>query len=46
MPVIPWSAGEVNLWMTAPAPEALTLQRAFTDGALTIVARGSKQDGR
>jgi hypothetical protein len=30
--------------MTAPSKEALTLQRPLPDGALRIVARGSKQD--
>jgi hypothetical protein len=31
--------------MTAPAVEALTLQRPLPDGVLSIVARGAKQDG-
>ena len=44
MPVILTTPEEVDFWMTAPAPEALTLQRPLPDDALTIVARGSKQD--
>lgn len=36
---------EVETWMTAPADEALKLQRPLPDGSLKIVARGSKQDG-
>jgi len=30
--------------MTAPATEALQLQRPLPDGALRVVARGAKQD--
>jgi hypothetical protein len=33
------------MWMTAPAPIALELQRPLGDEALIIVARGGKQDG-
>lgn len=36
---------EIDLWMTAPAKEALTLQRPLPDDVLRIVARGKKQDG-
>lgn len=36
---------EIELWMTAPANEALALQRPLPSGVLRIVARGQKQDG-
>ncbi len=45
MPVIQTTQEEVDLWMTAPAKDALTLQRPLPDDALRIVARGRKQDG-
>lgn len=45
MPVILTTAEEIETWLTAPTAEALKLQRALPDGALRIVARGSKQDG-
>jgi putative SOS response-associated peptidase YedK len=45
MPVILRDAAEIDLWMTAPLPEALQLQRPLPDGALKIVLRGEKQDG-
>src|SRR3984957_8892447 len=45
MPVILTTAQEIETWMTAPAKEALTLQRPLPDDALRIVARGQKQDG-
>jgi putative SOS response-associated peptidase YedK len=35
---------EVKTWMTAPADEALKLQRPLADGTLRIVARGVKED--
>ncbi len=44
MPVILASHDEVHPWLRAPAVEALTLQRPLPDGALTIVARGQRQD--
>ena len=44
MPVILTTPDEVETWMTAPAAEALKLQRALPDGALRIVARGVKED--
>ena len=45
MPVILTTAEEIELWMAAPAEEALRLQRPLANGALTIVARGHKKDG-
>jgi putative SOS response-associated peptidase YedK len=45
MPVILRSEAEIEAWMTAPADEALKLQRPLPDGVLTIVARGLKEDG-
>ena len=44
MPVILTSEGEIEKWMTAPADEALILQRPLSDGSLKIVARGAKKD--
>jgi putative SOS response-associated peptidase YedK len=44
MPVILTTAEERDVWLHAPAAEALGLQRPLPDGALQIVARGSKQD--
>jgi putative SOS response-associated peptidase YedK len=46
MPVILRTAEEMEIWMTAPAVEALQLQRPLPDGALRIVAQGTKEDGR
>jgi putative SOS response-associated peptidase YedK len=45
MPVILTTPDELEIWLTAPASEALELQRPLPDGALSIVARGEKQDG-
>lgn len=44
MPVILTPPDEVDTWMTAPAEEALNLQRPLSDGALRIVACGMKED--
>ena len=45
MPVILTTPEEIETWMTAPADEALKLQRPLPDGSLQIIARGSKTDG-
>ncbi|PIT03888.1 hypothetical protein TSA1_26270 [Bradyrhizobium nitroreducens] len=45
MPVILTEPEEIETWLTAPAEEALKLQRPLSDGILTIVARGKKEDG-
>jgi putative SOS response-associated peptidase YedK len=44
MPVILTTPEAIETWMTAPAEEALKLQRPLPDGALEIVARGAKKD--
>jgi putative SOS response-associated peptidase YedK len=44
MPVILTTPHEVDIWMMAPADEALELKRPLPDGALRIVARGVKED--
>jgi len=44
MPVILMTRDEIDLWMNAPAAEALKLHRPLPDGALMIVGRGTKQD--
>ena len=44
MPVILRTPAEIETWMTAPAEEALKLQRPLPDGALNIVARGESED--
>ena len=44
MPVILTTQDEVDLWTTAPAKDALTLQRPLPDDTLRIVARGQKED--
>jgi putative SOS response-associated peptidase YedK len=44
MPVILTTQDEIDTWMTAPANEALKLQRFLPDDALMIVARGERED--
>ena len=45
MPVILTQPEEIERWLTAPAEEALNLQRPLDDGVLKIVATGEKEDG-
>jgi putative SOS response-associated peptidase YedK len=45
MPVILRTPEEIDIWLNAPTPEALALQKHLPDGALNVVARGSKEDG-
>lgn len=44
MPVVLTTSDECDIWMTAPVPEALSLQRPLLDGLLSVVAIGEKQD--
>jgi len=44
MPVILTTADEIETWMTAPAEEALKLQRPLPNGALKVVMTGEKED--
>lgn len=44
MPVILRTAEEIDTWLTAPAADALKLQRPLPDGTLRIVAQGAKED--
>jgi putative SOS response-associated peptidase YedK len=43
MPVILTTQAEIEQWMTAPAQEALKLQRPLPDGTLKIVMTGQKE---
>ncbi len=44
MPVVLTAREEIDVWMTAPAEEALKLQCPLADNSLKIVARGDKKD--
>jgi putative SOS response-associated peptidase YedK len=44
MPVILTTPEECDVWLSAPAAEALQLQRPLPDGLLSVVARGEKRD--
>ena len=44
MPVILRTDDEIETWMTAPAEEALKLQRPLPNGALKVVMTGKKED--
>ncbi len=44
MPVILTQPKEIETWMTAPADDALKLQRPLDDGSLKIVGVGDKKD--
>ena len=44
MPVILTTQEEINLWMTAPTPEAMKLQRPLAVDTLQVVQRGHKSD--
>jgi len=45
MPVILTTEEEFDIWLRAPAAEAMALQRPMADGALSIVAKGERQNG-
>lgn len=46
MPVILTRDDEIETWLTAPAAQAMALQRPLPGDALRIVARGQKADPR
>ena len=46
MPVILRRQTDIEVWLTAPDADALTLQKPLPDNALRIVARGEKADPR
>ena len=45
MPLILTTEEEFDVWLRAPAAEAMALQRPLADGWLRIVAKGARQDG-
>lgn len=44
MPVILTTQAEVEMWLTAPKEEVISLQRPLPDGVLKIVSVGHKED--
>lgn len=44
MPVILTTADEIDMWLTAPREEAISLQRPLPDNVLEIVSVGKKED--
>jgi NO-binding membrane sensor protein with MHYT domain/putative SOS response-associated peptidase YedK len=44
MPVVLRAREEIDVWMSAPAEEALKLQRPPPDNSLKVVAKGDKKD--
>ena len=44
MPVVLTKPDEIEMWMSARAPETLKPRRAPPDDALRVVARGKKED--
>jgi len=46
MPVILTNPEEIEQWMTAPAADALALQRPLAEGSLKMAATGQCQDDR
>jgi putative SOS response-associated peptidase YedK len=44
MPVMLTTVPEIETWMTAPADEALALQRPLPADQMMIVAKGERKD--